>query len=49
MRFDRHLLIITLSGLLLGTLGVLLSVWGNPENSGICISCFIENSAGALG
>lgn len=49
MRFDRQLLIITLSGLLLGTLGVLLSVWGNPENSGICISCFIENSAGALG
>lgn len=49
MHFDRHLLIIALSGLLLGTLGVLLSVWGNPENSGICVSCFIENSAGALG
>lgn len=37
------------TALLLGTLGVLLSVWGNPENSGICVSCFIENSAGALG
>ncbi|MBT0664944.1 YedE-related selenium metabolism membrane protein [Geobacter pelophilus] len=33
----------------MGVLGVLLSVWGNPENSGICISCFMENSAGALG
>lgn len=33
----------------MGALGVLLSVWGNPENSGICISCFMENSAGALG
>lgn len=46
---DRHTWIIILSGLSLGLLGVLLSVWGNPENSGICISCFMENSAGALG
>lgn len=37
------------AGLLLGVFGVLLAVWGNPENSGICVSCFIENSAGALG
>jgi uncharacterized protein len=36
-------------GGLLGCLGVMLSAWGNPENSGICVSCFIENSAGALG
>lgn len=36
-------------GGLLGGLGVMLSVMGNPENSGICVSCFIENSAGALG
>jgi len=28
---------------------VLLAVWGNPQNSGICVSCFIENSSGALG
>ncbi len=25
------------------------AVWGNPQNSGICVSCFIENSSGALG
>ncbi len=37
------------SGTLLGALGVLLSVWGNPQNSGICVSCFLENSVGALG
>lgn len=49
MRFDRHTVIIIFSGLLLGFFGVMLSVWGNPENSGICVSCFIENSAGALG
>ncbi len=35
--------------MLLGSLGVLLAVWGNPENSGLCVSCFIENSVGALG
>ena len=49
MRFDRHMVTVVLSGLLLGFFGVMLSVWGNPENSGICVSCFIENSAGALG
>jgi len=46
---NGHLLIVMASGLLLGILGVLLTVWGNPENSGVCVSCFIENSAGALG
>lgn len=49
MRHDRHVILVAVSGALLGLLGVLLSVWGNPENSGICVSCFIENSAGALG
>ncbi len=46
---DRHFWTVIAAGLLLGSLGALLSVWGNPENSGICVSCFIENSAGALG
>lgn len=46
---DRHFWVVILAGLALGILGVLLSVWGNPANSGICVSCFIENSAGALG
>lgn len=46
---DRHFWIVVASGLALGALGVLLAVWGNPRNSGICVSCFIENAAGALG
>ncbi len=46
---QRHLWGVILTGVVLGLLGVLLSVWGNPENSGICVSCFLENSAGALG
>src|SRR5512139_3146394 len=45
----RHLWEVIAAGLLLGALGVFLSLWGNPENSGICVSCFMENSAGALG
>ncbi len=46
---DGHTWIVIAAGVALGALGVMLSVWGNPENSGICVSCFIENSAGALG
>lgn len=46
---DGHFWTVLSAGLLLGVLGVLLSVWGNPENSGICVSCFLENSAGSLG
>ena len=36
------------TGAALGTGAVLLSLFGNPANSGICISCFMENLAGAL-
>ncbi|GAM08348.1 hypothetical protein OR1_00619 [Geobacter sp. OR-1] len=49
MMRSRELWTVVVVGALLGGLGVMLSVWGNPENSGICVSCFIENSAGALG
>ena len=47
--FDRHFWTVVATGFAMGLLGVLLAVWGNPENSGICVSCFMENSAGALG
>jgi YedE family putative selenium metabolism protein len=36
------------TGALLGLGGVFLVYLGNPANSGICISCFVENLAGAL-
>ena len=36
------------TGAALGFGAVLLSLLGNPANSGICISCFMENLAGAL-
>jgi YedE family putative selenium metabolism protein len=37
------------SGLSLGALGAALVLWGNPANSGICVSCFVENLSGSLG
>jgi YedE family putative selenium metabolism protein len=46
---DRHFWMVVAAGFAMGLLGVLLAVWGNPDNSGICVSCFMENSAGALG
>ncbi len=33
----------------MGLLGSLLAFLGNPANTGICVSCFLENAAGALG
>ena len=37
------------AGAALGAFGVWLSYMGNPRNSGICVSCFMENLAGSLG
>jgi YedE family putative selenium metabolism protein len=36
------------SGIVLGAGAVILTLLGNPTNSGICISCFFENLAGSL-
>lgn len=40
---------IIISGLLLGTLGVLLVKLGNPANMGVCVACFVRDIAGGLG
>ena len=40
---------IIVTGAIVGLAGVMLSFWGNPANSGICVSCFMENIAGSLG
>lgn len=36
-------------GAVIGVGSVLLSYFGNPANTGICASCFLENVAGGLG
>src|SRR5512141_2648540 len=47
----RHFEIILLiaTGIAIGVGGTCLACVGNPRNSGICVSCFMENLAGALG
>lgn len=45
----RHLFGPVGAGLVMGILAVLLAYLGNPVNTGICISCFMETSVGALG
>lgn len=48
MKALRMINISIASGAFLGFGGVLLAYLGNPANSGICVSCFVENVAGAL-
>lgn len=38
-----------LMGGVIGIGAVVLSYYGNPANTGLCVSCFMENIAGALG
>jgi len=40
---------VIISGIAFGALGVMLVVWGNPTNTGVCVSCFMEGIAGAIG
>lgn len=37
-----------LSGAVLGLMGCILALTGNPKNMAICIACFIRDSAGAM-
>jgi YedE family putative selenium metabolism protein len=39
---------IILGGLLFGILGALAVNWGNPNNMGICVACFLTDIAGGL-
>ena len=38
-----------LMGAVIGVGAVVLSYFGNPTNTGLCVACFMENMAGALG
>ena len=48
-KISSDTVLIVASGLSLGALGAALALWGNPANSGICVSCFVENLSGSLG
>lgn len=40
---------IVLAGLAIGVIAALLVLFGNPQNMGFCIACFLRDTAGALG
>lgn len=40
---------IIISGLAFGVIGVVLVSFGNPKNTGVCVSCFLEGIAGSIG
>jgi YedE family putative selenium metabolism protein len=40
---------IIIAGIAYGVLGVLLVTLGNPLNTGLCVSCFLEGTVGSLG
>lgn len=42
-------LLVGLTGGVIGTLAVVLVLWGNPANMGYCIACFLRDIAGGLG
>ena len=44
-----HYMKFIITGGFIGLAGVMLSFFGNPSNTGFCISCFMENIAGSLG
>ncbi|MBW5406725.1 YedE family putative selenium transporter [Morganella morganii] len=42
-------IIIIISGIIIGISAVLLGIYGNPPNMGVCVACFIRDSAGSMG
>ena len=39
---------IIVSGAVIGVIASLMAFWGNPQNMGFCIACFIRDTVGAL-
>jgi hypothetical protein len=48
MNKSKDKLWIILAGLVIGVIGSVLVLLGNPKNMGFCIACFIRDTAGAL-
>lgn len=44
---ERNLILV--AGAVIGVIGSLLVLFGNPANMGFCIACFIRDTAGGLG
>ncbi|MHB8173463.1 MAG: YedE family putative selenium transporter [Nitrospirota bacterium] len=49
IRKHKEILTAAAAGVAMGWAGACLACLGNPKNTGICISCFMENLAGSIG
>ena len=49
MNLKKEKAAIVLAGLAIGVIAALLVLFGNPQNMGFCIACFLRDTAGALG
>lgn len=41
--------VLIISGIVIGFIALLLGINGNPPNMGVCVACFIRDSAGSMG
>ncbi len=48
-RFMTPGTLIFASAMVIGILAAFLVKWGNPQNMGICVGCFLRDTSGALG
>jgi YedE family putative selenium metabolism protein len=49
MKEKKMTALFVITGAIVGLLAVALTVFGNPANMGVCVACFIRDTAGALG
>lgn len=49
MKLKNEKTAIILAGGIIGIIGALLVLFGNPANMGFCIACFLRDTAGAVG
>ena len=49
MSLKKEKLWIIVAGCIIGIISAMLVYFGNPQNMGFCIACFLRDTAGALG
>ncbi len=45
----KGLILLVVTGVVIGIAAILLMTMGNPANMGVCVACFLRDTAGALG
>jgi YedE family putative selenium metabolism protein len=49
MSLSKNHVLLLCTGVCIGIAGIVLGIYGNPANMGLCAACFIRDIAGALG